>query len=335
VATPRIEDIARRWPDGVRLLLLHGYDTAGSTDSADRICRGLVDQSNPAGLERLTGDQLVSDPQALVAAVSGISMFGGQTVVRVDNADDKAVPALAAILDGPPGNPLIVVAGGLKKSSSLLALAGKAAGLLVIESKSLGPGQMAGVVREMAASLGLRCDQPAALALVEATAGDRQLLRGELEKLALYLDAEPGREQALDLSAVADVGAGIDGFDHAGLVMAALGGKAPEVVVRLSQMPSGEGVVALRILGGRLATLAEMRARVEAGTGPEGAVEAARPPVFWKEKPVWVAAVRRWSARGLAGALRAVLKAEVALKARGGLADLEAQALLLRVVKAR
>ena len=331
----RIEDFLQAWPQGVRLLLLHGYDPAGSADAADRICRALADPANPAGLERFTGDQVAADPQALVAAVSGFSMFGGQTLVRVDGADEKTLPALVAALEAPAGNPLILVAAGLKKTSGLLTMAGRTAGTAVIESRSLAPAQMAGLVREMAAQLGMRCEQGAAMALVEATGGDRQLLRCELQKLALYLDATPEHVQPLDLSAVAAVSAGVDGFDHGGLVMAALAGQSADMVSALAQMPSGEGVVALRLLAGRLATLAEMRVRVDAGSGPEGAVDAARPPVFWKDKPVYVAALRRWTSRGLAAALRAVLKAEVALKARGGLGDLEAQALLLRVVKAK
>jgi DNA polymerase-3 subunit delta len=331
----RLEDFLRAWPQEVRMLLLHGYDAAGVQDNANRVCRALVDPANPAGLERLTGDQLVSDRQALVAALSSMSMFGGQAIVRVDGADDKAVPALAAALEAPGGNPLIVVAGGLKKNSALLALAARTSGVAVIESRSLSPAQMGGVVREMASELGLRCDQDAALALVDATAGDRILIRAELEKLALYLDASPERPCAADLAAVTAISAGINEFDHAALVMAALGGQSAALVSGLTDMPSGEGVVALRILGSRLATLAEMRARMDNGVGPEAAVDAARPPVFWKEKLLWVAALRRWTSRGLAPALRAVLTAETALKSRGGLGDLEAQALLLRVARAR
>jgi DNA polymerase-3 subunit delta len=330
-----LEDFLSAWPRSARLLLLHGYDSAGTQDSADRVCRALVDPGNPAGMERFSGEQVNADPQALVAAVTGFSMFGGQTMVRVDGADDRTAAALAAVLEGPAGNPLVVVAGGLKKTGALLTLAAKHDGVIAIESRTLSPAQMAGAVREMAAALGMRCEAEAAQALVAATGGDRVLLRGELDKLALYLDAAPDRGQTLDLAAVMAVVAGIDAFDHAGLVMAALGGRAEAVVTGLAQMPTGEGVVALRILGGRLATLAEMRGRVDAGAGAETAVDGARPPVFWKEKPLWVAAVRRWSSSGVAGALRAVLTAEVALKARGGLGDLEAQALLLRVSKAR
>lgn len=330
-----LDDFLQAWPEGTRLLLLHGYDSAGAQDSADRLCRALVDPGNPAGLERFSGEQISADPQGLVAAVTGFSMFGGQTIVRVDGADDRTAPALAAVLEGPVGNPLVVVAGGLKKTGALLTLAAKHGGVVAIESRTLSPAQMAGAVREMAAALGMRCETDAAQALVAATGGDRVLLRGELEKLALYLDAAPDRVQPLDVAAVHAVAAGVDAFDHAGLVMGALGGRSDAVVTGLAQMPTGEGVVALRILGGRLATLAEMRARVEGGAGAEAAVDGARPPVFWKEKPLWVSAVRRWSSGGLAAALRAVLKAEMALKARGGLGDLEAQALLLRVVKGR
>jgi len=334
MAALRLEAFARSWPEGVRLLLLHGYAAGGAIDNADKICGNLIDPANPAGLERLTGEQIMADPQALVAAASGFSMFGGQVIVRVDGVDDRAAPALAALLEGVPGNPVIIVAGGLKKTSALLALASKNNEIAVIEARAPDAAQLQAQIREMAIEMGLRCDRAAAATLVEVTGGDRGLLRRELEKLALYLDAAPDREQPLEMPAVAAIAAGIDSYDHSGLVMSAITGQAADVVSRLSQMPAGEGVVALRILAGRMALLAELHGRMSNG-GPEAAVAAARPPVFWKERPAYVSALRRWSARGIAAALPAILQAEMALKTSGGLADLEAQTLVLRVARGR
>lgn len=334
MAAPRLEAFAHGWPEGVRLLLLHGYEPGGATDNADKVCRALLGPGHPAGLERLTGEQITADPQALVAATSSFSMFGGQVIVRVDGVDERAAPALAAMLASVPGNPVIAVASGLKKSGALLTLAGKSSAIAVIEARSPDPGQFLALVQDMASEMGLRCDRAAAAALIEATSGERSLLRRELEKLALYLDASPEHQQALDIAAVAAVGAGVDSYDHAGLVMSALTGKASDVVLRLSQMPVGEGVVALRILAGRIAMLAELHRKMS-NAAPEAIVAAARPPIFWKERPVFVAALRRWSARGLSSALHATLQAELSLKSRGSLGDLEAQALILRASRGR
>jgi DNA polymerase-3 subunit delta len=280
------------------------------------------------GLERLTGEQITSDPAALLAAACSISMFGGQTIVRVDGVDDKAAPALARLLDAPFGNPVIAVAEGLKKSSPLLALASHPA-VLALESKQTG----ASGLKDMAAEFGLRPDREALQMIFEANAGDRTLIRSELEKLALYVDARPDAPQQLDAHALKAVAAGIDPFDPNALLQALLAGSKAEAVALLGAMPDGFGIVVLRQLASRLTQLAEIRLAVDRGQRPEAAVEAARPPVFFKEKPVWLLALRRFTSKSLAEALAATLAAERAVKSSGSTGDLVVHALIVRLAR--
>ncbi len=324
MSAQRIADIAQRWPKGVRLLLLHGYDPSASLDHAGRIVRGLVDPADPAGLERLTGEQIVADPEALMAAAGAISMFGTQTIIRIDAVDDKAALALSRLLEGPEGNPVIAVAEGLKKTSTLLALAGRP-GVLAIESKEARPGDLS----DLAGEFGLRPDRDAARAVFDACAGERSLMRRELEKMALYLDASPAAPKPLDVETVTAVGAGIEPFDQNGLIVAVLGGRQTEAAGILATMPDGLWVPTTRALAGRLTALAEMRRAMDAGQRAEAVVDAARPPVFWKEKAVHVTALKRFSSGDLTQALAATLAAERAVKSVGSLGDLEVHRLLL------
>lgn len=321
--------MARAWPDGVRLLLLHGYDPSASVDHAARICAGLVAADNPAGLERMTGEQIAADPQALVAAAGAISMFGGQTIIRVDAVTDKAALALALLLEGPLGNPVIAVAEGLKKSSPLLALAGRP-GVMAIESKEARPGDLAA----FAAEFGITLDRETSTALFEACAGERSLLRRELEKMALYLDASPDMPRRLDVATLAAVGAGIEPFDQGALIAAVLGGQASTAAAMVGSVPDGLAIMILRMLGGKMAALLEMRLAVDKGARIENVIDAARPPVFWKEKPVFTAALRRFSSAALSAAMSDILKAEQAVKSSGSLGELEIHALLLRLSRA-
>ncbi|WP_439532650.1 DNA polymerase III subunit delta [Polymorphobacter sp.] len=330
-----LEALARQWPDGLRLVLLHGYEPGLTADHADTLTQALVDPANPAGLERLAADQLLHDPQALAAAVSNRSIFGDRIVVRVDGVDDRAAAAVGPVLDGPCGNPLVLVAGRLKATGALLTLVARNKLATVFEVKAPNAGQALDIVKDIAALLNMRCDRQTAQLLVETTGGERSLLRRELEKLALYLDAAPDHPATLDADAVLAVAAGTDFFDHAGLSTAAIAGRSADVVSLLSQIPAGEGVVALRFLAGRLALLGEIRAKMDAGASGASAVDGHRPPVFYKDKPAFHEALQRWTSRGLAAALQAVLTAEMALKSRGGLGDLEAQSLVLRVARKR
>jgi DNA polymerase-3 subunit delta len=329
LSAQRVAAIAREWPSEARLLLLHGYDPSGSNDHAARICKGLVAADNPAGLERLTGEQIVADPQALVAAAGALSMFGGQTIVRVDGVTDKAAKALALLLEGPPGNPVIAVAEGLRKASPLLALA-REPGVLTIESKEARPGDLT----PFAADFGLKIDREAAAALFEACGGERALIRRELEKIALFLDAAPETPKPLNQETLAAIGAGIEPFDQNALIASILGGH-PSAAAMVATLPDGLGIMVLRLLGGRLATLLTLRLDMDQGARAEAAIDAARPPIFWKEKPVFAGALRRFSSEMLSKALADVLAAERAVKSAGSLGELEVHAVLLRLARVR
>jgi DNA polymerase-3 subunit delta len=160
------------------------------------------------------------------------------------------------------------------------------------------------------------------------------LLRRELEKMALYLDASSDAPKRLDGATVAAVGAGIEPFDQNALVSAILAGRGEAAATMVGGLPDGLGIMVLRVLGGRLAALAEIRAAMDKGARAEAVIDAARPPVFWKEKPVFVAALRRFSTDALASALSDVLAAEQAVKSSGSLGELEVHALVLRLARA-
>ena len=118
----RIAAIARAWPADVRLVLLHGPDEAASRDMAGQVTAGL---GAGVTITELAGNALKSDPQALMAAATSLSMFGDRELVRVDGLDDDALAAVEALLEGPPGHPVLAVAGSFKKGSKLLTLADK------------------------------------------------------------------------------------------------------------------------------------------------------------------------------------------------------------------
>ncbi|KPF62511.1 hypothetical protein IP88_14675 [alpha proteobacterium AAP81b] len=332
VDSARIEALARRWDPAVRLVLLHGADTATSADLAGQIARGFSDPGNPTAIETLDGKSLAKDPQALAGAAGAMSMFGDRTLVRVDGLDDDGLAAVEALLAAPAGNPVVAVAGALRKGSKLLALAEKAPGIAALVSYEPSLRDAPRLVGDMAATLGLKVPREAAVALFEATGGDRQILRSELEKLALYVDASPDKPRPLDPADIAAVGSGAGDADAQLLPAAIAGGRvreASDLVARLAE----PGIVTLRAVARRFTQLLALREAVDAGASPRDAVERARPPVFWKEKDAVVAEVGLWSTAAAAAALAALLAAERAIKSSGSLGDTLAHAALLDLAR--
>lgn len=173
----------------IRLYLLHGPDEAGSEALAARFGKGMGQ-----GTERvdLDGPTLSRDPARLSDEACAISMFGDRRWIRVQPAGDESVAAVEALLGNEAsGDPVVLVAGNLRKTSKLLALCEGRPDVLSIVSYALDArtGEQAAVA--MARAQGLSLSPDLARRLVALTSGERGLLASEIDKLALYLDATP------------------------------------------------------------------------------------------------------------------------------------------------
>lgn len=324
----------RRLDPKIRLVLLHGPDDSASRDLALGFAAQFADAADPIGATVLPGNTLAADPGALLAAASAVSMFGGTTLVRVEGAGEDALAAVDALLSAPAaGNPVVMTAGALKKGSKLLArVEGDPAALSHIsylpDARSGGAS-----VGEIAAELGLRPTRAATMALVDATGGDRGLLRRELEKIALYLDATVAAPQPLDIDAVAAIGAGVGDADFGALIDGIAGGQ-PEVADRQIARFAADGIpgiTLLRTVCRRFWQLLDLRLAVDGGSSAASAVAAARPPVFWKEKDALTAQVALWRTPAIRSVLARLLAAERAVKRSGSAGDVAVNQLLLGI----
>ncbi len=331
----RLAEARSGWPTGIRLILLHGPDAAASRDHAGQIGKAFAAQQE-AEIVEVGGKQLTASPGELVAATSAIAMFGGPRLILVPDLPDDAVPAVEALLAGPAGDPAIaIVAGTLRKGVPLLALAEGSPAIWHMPSYEPEARDAMLLVGEMASALGLRPTQAAARQLFDHSGGDRGVLRGEIEKLALYLDAEPGGRTSLDLPDIAAIGSGGGGGDFDQLVAAILARNATAAASHLASLDSrGEaGIGALRAVQRALWRLIDLRAAVDGGASPQSVVDGARPPIFWKEKPLVADQLGRWTSSQLVAAAAALLAAERAIKTPSSLGEPLAGAAMLALAR--
>ncbi len=327
----RIVAATARLDPGVKLVLLHGYDPSATRDLADRMVRQFASGTDPLSVEVVAAASLDKDPQALAAAATAISMFGDRTVIRVDGADEDTLAAVAAVLDGPGGNPVIMIAGGLKKTSKLLLRVEGDAAALAYQAPEARPGDVAGLVEEAGREIGAVPGRGAARALFDACGQDRAVLRRELEKLALYLDGTPAEPKTFELADLAAVGADLGDAELGDLVAGVAGGDAAAADLHLTRLTAQNvaAIMIVRAVQRRFFTLLDLRAAVDGGASPRSAVEGARPPVFWKEKDALTAELSKWRTPMLRAALARLLGVERAIKRSGSAGEvLASQALL-------
>lgn len=292
----------------IRLYLFYGPDEAGSEALAARFGKAMS-QIGGAGTERvdLDGPSLSRDPARLTDEACAISMFGDKRWVRVAPAGDEATGAVESFLAGDAGgDPVVLVAGNLKKNSKLLALCDGRQDTLVIISYALDARNGGQVAMAMARERGLTLSPDLAQRLVALSSGERGLLLSEIDKLALYLDAAPDAPQQATpeaLDALAAEGGEQQLFKAAGVLLSGNLRGAEHEMARLKQN-GGSLAGLLRLTLSRAVQLSQ----AQAGVGWSGGKDNED-------------MLRRWSADTLGRAIARLAEAERAGRLQRGVGE--------------
>jgi DNA polymerase-3 subunit delta len=186
---------------------------------------------------------------------------------------------------------------------------------------------------------GLRLTGDVPQRLASASGGDRSILAREIEKLALYLDAAPDRPRDADGEALDAIGADLNDTELFHAIDAVIDGRIAEIGSELAHLSEGgtSPIPLLRQLARRLMTLAELRVDMDSGASAEEVLEKNR--IFFRERPAYSRALRRWNAAQIARAIDRVRQTERALmhSASAGevLAEAECTAIARQAARAR
>ena len=320
-------------PD-IRLFLLHGPDESGSRALAERLAKAMGGEAERIDL---TGAALKADPARLADEAAAISMFGGRRHIRVAPAGDEALDAVEALLEAPAaGNPVVLIAGALRKDAKLLKRALADPATLVFASYPPEGDEADRLAASIGQSLGLRIRRDVGHRLAEIAGGDRAVLTRELEKLALYLDATPEQPHDVEYDALEAIAAGSGEGDITRLVDLLLDGRGGEADTELARLASEgvEGIAVLRPLLRRLLLLAQLRAEIDGGGTFDAVMASTGRAIFWKSKPIVARQLGRWDAASLARAIERVAAAERAIKSSGGIGPLAGDAELIALGRA-
>ena len=327
-----IEGFLARPDPKIRAVLVYGPDAGLVRDRADTLARSVVaDLADPFRVAELTAKAVAGAPARLVDEVAALSLTGGRRLVRLREADDSAAAAFAALFAVAPGGDSLVVAeaGDLGARSKLRLAFEAAASGAALPCYMEDENALRRVMVELAAASGLVLDPDAQAFLAANLVGDRLMARSEIEKLAVYMDASPGKMNA---------GSGRGGERRVGLedVRAAIGDSAsllslddPAWAAASGDFPTldralgrlfAEGMAAVAILRAaqrHFQRLHWAQGEVAAGASPDAAVKALKPPVFFKMQSVFAAQLRQWPPAQLRQALERLVETEADCKRTG------------------
>jgi DNA polymerase-3 subunit delta len=288
-------------PDpAIRFYLFYGPDEGQSRGHAERLLQGLGAEKSAVAAQSAK-----SDPALLADEAAAIGLFGGKRALWVEPAGDEIASAVEALLDAPAAeNPVIAIAGALRKTSPLVKLAESDPHALAHISYELGERDAVRLVEELARAEGLRLGSGIAARIAAAAGNERGIVVQELAKIALYTRADPDNPRQVDRDVIDEIGAGTEG-DWMRLGDLALTGDFDALSHELdASAADAEPIVVIRALQRRLLMLAPIRARVDGGVRPHDAVTSAGKSVFWKEKDLVARLLTLWDSQALARVLQ-------------------------------
>ncbi len=305
-----------------RAVLIYGRDEGSVRERADKIAHQIVKDLRDAFLVANIGlDQLKSEPYLLADEAAAISMMGGRRVVRIDGATDAVTEAVKSFLDNPVGDGLVIItAGGLKGTSSLVKLFGAAKNAAVIACYEDDYGGLQDLIFEVMKEHNLGIDPDAVAYLHANLGGDRMISRNELEKLALYMG--PRTEERHQLVKLADARACVGDSGTLTLDMIAVattGGDLKGLDETLFKaFNRGENAIPiLRSVARRLQKLHFVRGSMDKGIPAEKALISVVYSPYSPEKKVLMTQLSKWSTAKLSDALEVVMQAEADCKVTG------------------
>jgi len=320
---------------GIRCILLYGPDQGlvfeRSKAFASRILEDLNDPFNSVILQ---ASDVKADPARIADEAAAISMTGGQRFIRIQDATDAISSALKGYLADPMGDAMIVLEGsdlGPRSSLRKLFEADKSVAAALPCYGDDGR-NLSDVIRETLQKHGLQADRDAMGYLLNHLGSDRQVSRGELEKLSIYMGKEKNVTIEHAIACVGDSGAfSLDNVtyacangDHVGL----------ETAIFRCFDEGNQPIMVIRMLARHFHKLHLAKGVTQKGLSIEQAMQKIRPPIIFKQAPAFKKQIGSWDIARISMAIDVLTKAEADCKITGNPPETICSRALMRIAQA-
>lgn len=335
ISAGKAEGFIKNPPANVRCILLFGPDQGLVFERSKLLGKSVLgDENDPFNSVVLQASDVKADPPLVADEAAAMSLTGGRRFIRIQDAADSLNTALKSYLSDPIGDALIVLeAGELGPRSSLRKLfegdkdVAAAVACYGDEGRNLSD-----VIRDTLQQHGLSADRDAMGYLLNHLGSDRQVSRGELEKLAIYMGDEKTVTLEHAVACIGDSGAfsldnvtmAVANGDHAGL----------ETALLRCFDEGNQPIMILRMLARHFHRLHLAKGFVQKGQSPDDALKKLRPPVIFKQAPAFKKQLGSWDLRRIAMALDLISDAERDCKITGYPPQTVCSRALMRIAQA-
>ena len=300
-----------------RVVLVYGPDNGLMRERAKTIAKTVVDDlDDPFNVIALNTEILSEDPARLNDEAMAMSMMGGARLIKIENGSDKLTTTIKDYLENPsPENLVIIEADALGTRSSLRQLCEKSKNAAALPCYVEDERGVSSVIRETLSNSGYFINADAIHILAANVMGDRSRVRGEIEKLMLYM----GDEKNISAEHVHQSVGNIADADLDDLIYAVAGGQTKKAIESYNRL-IGEGVAdiaILRSMQNHFRRLHYTQSLMQSGKSIDQAVKSLTPPIFFKVEPAFKSQVNKWHGPKLDMILQKLVELETQTKRTG------------------
>ena len=335
-----------------RVVLIYGPDSG----LVDERCQSLLNtilgngERDPFRYSEIDATTIAADPSRLIDEVEILSPLGQRAVLIRAHDQERAGESLANPLktllsssapmtaathyDHAFGETLTIIKSStLTKNSKLRALCAKATNAAVLACYHDEGQKLRHTIRDGLASHQVRASSQAIAYLEQIQGANRLATRCEIEKLALYVGS--GGVIDLDIAQRVTGANAAMGLDH--LCRALVSGKTEKTEIVLTRLVEDgiPEILWIRAASRYFSRLHKAAGHCANGQTPEQAITDFQPPLFFKDQPVFLAALHHWHPTRIATVLKRLLEAERNCKRNSRLAPIIAHRALLATAASR
>jgi DNA polymerase-3 subunit delta len=331
-------------PDGAngqtRAVLLYGPNRSLIEQRTTLITKKVLPQGDDGfNLVAITPDQLKQTPTAIADELTTMSFFGGGKVILFKDAEDKHLTAcMDAVSVMTTDHYLIILADELGARSALRVWAEKETTVAALPCYDYDLRDMGRLLQAAAMAQNARLDRDAGDLLVQLLGTQADLIPLTIAKLVDYAGgghAGPPAVITADMVRLCCVDQTDATTDD--IIQDIMNGALAPLQRHLhSYYAAGENSIALlRLLQNYLYRLKTVQIAVADGAAPDQAMQALKPPVFFKQKQSFMQHVQRFRGAALDHWLAELLRIEAACKQTGAPDELLVRHLALEMATTR
>ena len=259
-------------------------------------------------------DEIVKNQKSIIDEINNVSLFEDKKILFIENATEKIFSIVNQIIEDIRDNKLIIFAEALDKKSKLRNFFEKtenAAAIACYEDNEISIKNI--LMKRLKSFQGLTPEN--INLIIENSNLDRVKLNNELNKIILYFDKKiidnEKLHELLDIKINED-------FNH--LKDAALSGDRAKTNRLLSEtiIENEKNVLYINIINQRLNKLYEVLENSKL-SNLSNAINKMKPPIFWKDKPMFLNQSKKWSAAKIRNIINKSYNLETEIKSNASI----------------